>query len=123
MATTPNNPDELASERELRIRSEGLDQAFVFRRSTGRDRQAIDRLIFEYSGGAQTRAITDNSMQIYESCATLQATMVSPDPKTYSFIDLEDAEPDIFMLYGEVLGWKARFRQPARERAPQTGAA
>jgi hypothetical protein len=123
MAPTRNNPDELASEKELHVRSEGLDQAFVFRRSTGRDRQAIDRLIFEYSGGARIDTITPNSMQIYETCATLQATLVSPDPQTFSFIDLEDAEPDVMMLYGEVIGWKARFRQPARNRTAAAGGA
>lgn len=122
MPATGNNPDELQDQKQLRTRSEGLDQEFVFRRTTVRDRQKIDDEVWEYCGGKKN-LITDNSANLYEACAILQVAMVSPDPKIYKFVDLEDAEGEIFALWGEYTGWKARFRAAAKPGAGKAGGA
>lgn len=123
MPATTANPDELQDQRELKTFSKGLDQAFVFRRSTVRDRQAIDRLMFEWSGGARWDAISENSKNLYEMTATLQTVMISPGPAGYDLAAQEDAESEIAELYGTYVGWKARFRQSARAGAGATGGA
>lgn len=128
MAITQNNPDPLQDQKRLRIRSEAFGEEFVFKRLTGRDREKIDDLVWEYCGGKMQR-MTVLSQGVYNAAATLQVALVAPSPATeanptgYSFIDQEDADWAVMDLCDKYREWRDRFRKVDPAGAGKPGGA